>query len=86
MVNVTGSFLLGLLMGATVSGRFLLDPAWRSFVGIGLLGAFTTFSTLSYETVEALRDGSTGQAIAMVLANLLLGVVLCWVGLFLGER
>lgn len=86
VVNVTGSFLLGLFMGATASGRFLLDPAWRSFVGIGLLGAFTTFSTLSYETVEALRGGSPTHAVTMVLANLVLGVVFCWIGLFLGER
>lgn len=86
VVNVVGSFLLGLLMGATTSGRFLLDPAWRSFLGIGILGAFTTFSTLSYEAVEALRSGSVSQALGMVLANLLLGVVFCWIGLFLGEQ
>lgn len=86
VVNVVGSFLLGLLMGATASGRFLLDPAWRSFLGIGILGAFTTFSTLSYETVEAVRSGSLSQALGMVLANLALGLLFCWVGLFLGER
>lgn len=85
-VNVVGSFLLGLLMGATASGRFLLDPAWRSFLGIGFLGALTTFSTLSYETVEALRQGSFGHALGMVVANLVLGLSFCWIGLFLGER
>jgi len=86
VVNVVGSFLLGLLMGATASGRFLLDPAWRSFLGIGILGAFTTFSTLSYETVEAVRGGSPMHALGMVLANLVLGLLFCWIGLFLGER
>lgn len=86
VVNVVGSFLLGLLMGATASGRFLLDPAWRSFLGIGILGAFTTFSTLSYETVEAVRGGSLAQALGMVLANLVLGLLFCWLGLFFGER
>ncbi len=86
VVNVVGNFLLGVLMGATASGRFLLDPAWRSFLGIGILGAFTTFSTLSYETVEAVRSGSFAHALGMVLANLVLGLTFCWIGLFLGER
>ncbi|MCS7182189.1 MAG: CrcB family protein [Thermoanaerobaculum sp.] len=68
-VKAAGSFLLGLPMGATTAGCFLIDPAWRSFLGIGLLGAFTTFSTLAYETVEALRRGSPLQAAAMALGN-----------------
>ena len=70
-INVVGSFLLGFLLQAA-PGRLSDDV--RVALGVGFLGAFTTFSTFSYETVTMLRDGRAGAAAAYVLASLLLGV------------
>lgn len=84
LVNTAGSFLLGFLMGASISGRYLLSPTLRSFLSIGFFGGLTTFSTLCYETLAAWRSGSGGGA--MLAANLILGLVSCFLGLTLGER
>lgn len=56
IVNVTGSFLLGLLVGLSLAGR--LPEASLIWGGAGFLGAFTTFSTFTYETVQLMEDGA----------------------------
>ncbi len=61
LVNVTGSFLLGLFL------RFALDsptltPEFRAFLTVGFCGGYTTFSTFSYETVALLERGDWGRA------------------------
>ncbi len=58
-VNGLGSLLLGFLMG--LSEGNIVSPQVRLLVGIGLLGAFTTFSTFSYETLMLLRGGRIGR-------------------------
>ncbi len=55
-VNVTGSFIMGLLMGIGVR-HFLLPESWRIILGVGFLGAFTTFSAFSYDTVRLMGEG-----------------------------
>jgi len=78
VVNVSGSFLFGLLyrwMETTTA-----SPALRAGVLIGLLGAFTTFSTFSYEAVVLARDGQYGRALAYVAGSVGAGLV----GLFVG--
>jgi len=85
-VNLVGSVLLGLLMGATASGSFLLPPRLRQALAVGALGAFTTFSTFSYETVEALRAGDLRLALVNVSVSVALCIAGCWVGLELGQR
>jgi CrcB protein len=67
-VNVIGSFLLVLLASAAeLIGIF--GPGFRTFVFIGLLGAFTTFSTFSYETLALLADGQYGAAVGNIVAS-----------------
>ncbi len=85
-VNLTGSFLLGLMMGLGGEGRLLLPPAVRVVLGVGFLGAFTTFSTFSYETVEALRIGDLRVAIGNTLLSVVTALAACWLGLELGTR
>ena len=84
-VNVAGAALLGLVMGATTAGRLMISPSWRAFLTIGLLGAFTTFSTFGYETVQAARLGDFRVAFANLAVSLVLGLGACWIGLKLGR-
>jgi CrcB protein len=55
-VNLIGSFVLGFFLTLAID-RFSWSPELRIFFTVGVLGAFTTFSTFSYETVELLREG-----------------------------
>ena len=71
LVNVVGSFLLGLLMTFGLRGT-LFSPELRIGLTVGFLGGFTTFSTFSYETIRLLEEGSFWQAGANVTFNLLL--------------
>jgi CrcB protein len=85
-VNVAGSFLLGLLMGAAASGPLLVSPRLRAFLALGFLGAFTTFSTFSYETMAALRVADLRTALANVAVSVAAGLAACWLGLALADR
>ncbi len=81
-INVAGSFLLGLLYAVAPIPDGMLKVA----VGTGFLGAFTTFSTFSVETVALVRDGRPVLAAAYVLLSVVMGVVAAYVGLLLGQR
>ena len=80
VVNVTGSFLLGLLtgMGAVVGA------VWLAILGIGLLGGFTTFSTVSVEAVLLGQRGRRDWAWANLLGTLALCLAAAAVGLLIG--
>lgn len=80
LVNVTGSFLLGLLTGAALA----LDDSLVTVVGIGFLGAYTTFSTVSVETVLFAERGRWRLALGNVVGTLLAGVAAAGAGLLLG--
>ncbi len=67
-VNVTGSFLIGLFFAHAHAHNY------ENFIIVGFLGAFTTFSTFSWETYFALTQGQFTKAIYNVLSNLILGL------------
>ncbi len=79
VVNVAGSLLMGLLYILLIE-RLSLPPVWRAALLVGLLGAFTTFSTFSLETLNLIEDGALFKA----LMNVLLSVVMCLLGAWLG--
>ena len=79
LVNVTGSFLLGL--AATLTLERFGHPGVRLLVGVGFLGAYTTFSTFSYETVQLLAEGSLFRAALNVGVSVGVGLVAVWLGM-----
>ncbi len=80
VVNVMGSFLIGLLM-TLMAERFLENPEWRLLLVVGGLGGYTTFSTFQYETGNLLGDGELIYA----ALNIILSVVFGFAALKLGE-
>ena len=77
-VNISGAFLLGILVGAKLSGDALL------LAGVGVLGSFTTFSTWALESHRLGEDGQIRLGIGNFLFSLLLGVATAWLGRELG--
>jgi CrcB protein len=80
VINVSGSFLVGLLM-TLLAERFTVNPQWRLLLVVGFLGAYTTFSTFEYETGALLKDGEWTFA----MLNVILSVVMGFIGLKFGE-
>jgi CrcB protein len=85
LVNVIGSFVLGFLIGA-LEGRLPLPSDLRFFLGVGFLGAFTTFSSYSVETLLLVREGALGAGIANLFANNLAGLTAALLGFGLAGR
>ena len=79
-INVTGSFLIGLLM-TLMTERIIENPQWRLLLVVGFLGAYTTFSTFEYETGALLKDGEW----LFAGLNVVLSVAAGFVALKLGE-
>ncbi|HEX5469680.1 MAG TPA: fluoride efflux transporter CrcB [Gaiellaceae bacterium] len=79
VVNVTGALVLGFLFTLFVE-RLAVAPWLRSTVAIGFLGAYTTFSTLSYETFRLLEERAYGLAAANALGSLAAGLLAVYVG------
>lgn len=82
-VNITGSFVLGLLAGM-YAGR--ISPTMRLAVFFGFLGGYTTFSTFTSETVVFARTGSSAFAFANVAVSVVVGLTAAFVGIWLGEQ
>ena len=81
IVNITGCFIIGFIFTISASeGRIILSSLTRNFIMIGILGGYTTFSSFSLQTLQLAQDGQWGAA----AANVLLSVVLCLVGVWLG--
>lgn len=83
LINVSGSFVLGLFLALTAE-RFLIDDRWRLFFAIGFLGAYTTFSTYTYESVQLLLAGEWWAGLGNLLASNLLGLAAAALGIALG--
>lgn len=85
IVNVAGSFLIGLVAAlAAPEGRLLLPIDVRVFLMIGLFGGFTTFSSFSLQTLALLQDGEWLNAAANVIGSVLLCLASVWFGYAIG--
>ena len=81
-VNVLGCFLLGVLMTFSEE-RPTQNVEFQFFLRVGLLGAFTTFSTLGYETVDLMLAGHLREGLLSVAGNFVLGSVAVLLGMVL---
>ncbi len=81
-INATGSLLLGLFVGLSLAGH--LSSEWLAFLGTGFCGAFTTFSTWSFETVRLIEEGEYLQAGLNLGLSVVVGLVVAGAGLALG--
>lgn len=85
MVNVVGCLSMGVLYVLFLE-KLTIGPEWRAALQIGLLGALTTFSTFSMETLLLIENGETQKA----LINIILSVFLClgatWAGVIIGRQ
>jgi len=83
-VNVSGSFALGWFL-AYAARRGTISDAARLAVAVGFLGAYTTFSTLAYDSDAMWRSGNAGRAVLNLLGSLVLGLAAVRLGLVLGR-
>ena len=84
IINMSGRLVLGFFLTLTTE-RFLLDPRWRVLFVIGFLGAYTTFSTYTYESVNLMLNGQWQLGLLNLLGSALLGGVAVAIGIFLGR-
>ncbi|MFC2953051.1 fluoride efflux transporter CrcB [Marinicaulis aureus] len=85
VANIMGSFVMGLII-VWLAHREPVSPALRVFLTVGLLGAFTTFSTFSLDVVTLYRDRTIVIAGAYLLASVILSVSALLGGLAIGRQ
>ena len=83
-INITGSFLLGFVL-VLIGNRIVSDPGYRLLIGTGFLGAYTTFSTFSYDTIVLLEGGDLLPALWNALSSLLGSLVAAYLGIVLAR-
>ena len=84
-VNVIGSFVMGFLAIWLIE-KVGLDPLWRLAIFVGFLGAFTTFSTFSMDTLNLFEQGQFFRGLLNMLLSVSLSVLAVWLGVLLGKQ
>lgn len=74
VINVSGSFIIGLFL-VLVTERFAAHPYWRLGFAVGFVGAYTTFSTFSYESLALILHGTWWLGVLNIVGSVLLGLV-----------
>jgi len=85
VVNVAGSLAMGFLYIWLIE-RLAVSAEWRAALLVGLLGAFTTFSTFSIETLNLLEDGELLKAGLNVLLSVVLCILAAWIGVVVARQ
>jgi fluoride exporter len=86
LVNVSGCLAIGVLAGMIASGRWAPGPALRTFVIVGMLGGFTTFSSFGLDVLTLVHQGRPTAALVNVVAQVILGLVAVSAGYALAVR
>lgn len=82
-VNVLGSLILGLIVGLFMKSN--ISPELRLFLGVGICGSFTTFSTFAMENVSLLGQKDIVTSLVYTLASLVLGLLMAFAGYWIGK-
>jgi CrcB protein len=85
LINITGSFLIGVLM-TVFQNRPVLHVNWRLFLVTGILGGYTTFSSFEWEALTSLRNGTETIGFLYIGLSVVLGLAGAWFGLLIGNR
>jgi fluoride exporter len=85
VVNIVGCFLLGGIAEYALT-HLSIPPEWRIGITTGFLGAFTTFSTFSWETVRLIQEGEWQRASVYVLVSLIGGLLAIFCGMRIAGR
>jgi CrcB protein len=83
IVNVSGSFLIGVILSFVGGGQ--LPAGARPFLAVGIMGGYTTFSTYSHETLQLIQGGEFGAAMFNTLGQVVAGLVGVYLGVVLGR-
>ena len=78
--NISGSFLMGLLLGIFLGKSGATSEMFRLFLAVGFLGGFTTFSSFSAETLTLIQNGQTFAAMLNIVLSVAFGLTFCAVG------
>ena len=84
IVNITGGFLMGLIVEASAL-KLNLSPELRSFLTVGILGGYTTFSTFSLDSALLLQKGQYALAAAYVIGSVVLSIAALFAGLWIAR-
>ncbi len=84
IINLTGSFILGLFM-TLISDRLFVDPRLRLLFVVGFLGAYTTFSTYTYESFSLISKSQWLPGLLDLFGSTILGVIAVGLGVLIGK-
>lgn len=79
LINTTGAFLIGIVLALVEAGIF--SGQTRLFVAVGVLGGYTTFSTLSYDTIQLILEGDLSAAMLNSFGQVAVGILAAWLGI-----
>ncbi|WP_199608687.1 fluoride efflux transporter CrcB [Flocculibacter collagenilyticus] len=80
LVNILGSFVMGLIF-SLIQHEIVTIVPWRTLLGIGFLGALTTFSTFSLDTLLLLQQGDWFKAGLNIVLNVVICIFVAWIGM-----
>jgi CrcB protein len=84
VINITGCFLIGVLM--TMREKGTLDSKWQPLLVVGVLGGYTTFSSFGWEAYRSVREGNAFMGFTYVVLSVALGYIAVWCGALLARR
>lgn len=85
LVNLSGAFMIGVVM-TLLTERWAAHPNWRLLLVVGVLGGYTTFSSLEYETFQAVRQGVPWIGLLNAFGSIVSGYIAVWLGTVVASR